>query len=248
MVGDIHGRFESLAEVLGEARRRWGRLEFVLAVGDVEPNRDRRDQAGVVAPGRYQKMGDFPRVVSKEITLGAPLYFIAGNHDPYPMLDRAGPGQWTAGVWWLGRWGVTIIGDVTIGFLSGIYSPRFSELPQPCRKGPKQRTYWHRSELTQLTHTAKRLDTPVDVLLTHDWPSEIGTDRYGNPVGDPSVRELVETLQPQVHACGHMHHDQQAKIGNTTIICLAKPHTKGRKLKGITAAERHRDGTLQILT
>ena len=139
MVGDIHGRFESLAEVLKEAGRRWGSFDFVLAVGDVEPNRDRRDQVGVVVPARHQKMGDFPRVVSGEIILDAPLYFIAGNHDPYPMLDRAGPGEWAPGVWWLGRWGVTTISDVTIGFLSGIYSPKFSELPEPSRKGPKQR-------------------------------------------------------------------------------------------------------------
>ena len=36
MVGDIHGRFESLAEVLKEAGRRWVSFDFVLAVGDVD--------------------------------------------------------------------------------------------------------------------------------------------------------------------------------------------------------------------
>ena len=107
IVGDIHGRFESLAEGLDEVRHRWGQFDFVLAVGDLEANRDRNDQMGVVVPGRYRKMGDFPRVVAGEIVLGAPLYFIAGNHDPFPMLDQTGPGEWAAGVWWLGRFGVT---------------------------------------------------------------------------------------------------------------------------------------------
>ena len=85
---------------------RWGRIGFVLAVGDVEPNRDEDDNRGIVGAARYRKVGDFPQVVGGEITLGAPLYFIAGNHDPYPALERVGPGEWAPGVWWLGRAGV----------------------------------------------------------------------------------------------------------------------------------------------
>ena len=51
-----------------------------------------------MAPGRYQKMGDFPQLVSGgETTSGAPLYFMAGKHERYPMLDRVAPGQWADG-------------------------------------------------------------------------------------------------------------------------------------------------------
>ena len=89
LVGDIHGRFEVLAEALDVARRRWGQFDFVLAAGDVEPNRGYEDHLGVVGPPRYRKVGDFPRVAAGDITLGAPLYFITGNHDPYPALDQA---------------------------------------------------------------------------------------------------------------------------------------------------------------
>ena len=39
LVGDIHGHFGVLAEALDVARRRWGQFDFVLAAGDVEPNR-----------------------------------------------------------------------------------------------------------------------------------------------------------------------------------------------------------------
>jgi len=247
VVGDIHGRFEELAEALDEARRRWGTVDFVLAVGDVEPNRDRKDQAGVVAPARHQKLGDFPLLVAGDIVLGAPLYFIAGNHDPYPTLDRAGPGEWAPGVWWLGRCGVTPIAEVTVAYLSGIYSPRLSELEQPYRRGPKQRTYWHRSELAQIIDATSHLHAPPDILLTHDWPAGVGTNRRGHPVGDPSLRQLVETLQPRVHACGHHHYDQQATIGNTRILCLAKPWVTPQHLRGVTAIERSPDGNLHIL-
>ena len=48
-------------------------------------NRECENHLWVVGPPRYRKVGDFPRVVAGEVTLGSPLYFIAGNHDPYPM-------------------------------------------------------------------------------------------------------------------------------------------------------------------
>ncbi|MDE0376213.1 MAG: metallophosphoesterase [bacterium] len=246
IVGDIHGMFESLAATLESARGRWGRLDFVLAVGDVEPNRNGDDSRWVVGPERYRKLGDFPRVVNGEIRLGCSLYFIAGNHEPYTALERAGPGEWAPGVWWLGRSGVTIIKGVAVGYLSGIYSPKYSELPEPYRRGPKQKTYWHRSELAHLVHFAQHLPHRLDVLLTHDWPAGVGTDRRGRPVGDVSLRDLTAKLQPRVHACGHMHYDHRGQINNTQVVCLAKP-SPGPELRGIVVVEHTTPAGLRIL-
>ena len=250
LVGDIHGGFEVLAEALDVARRRWGQFDFVLAAGDVEPNRGYEDHLGVVGPSRYRKVGDFPRVVAGDITLGAPLYFIAGNHDPYPALDQAGAGEWAPGVWWLGRWGITKVRDVSVGFLSGIYSPKYSDTwePEPRRDDAKQRTYWHRSELELLTRSARRYHGGVDVLLTHDWPSDVGTNRAGIPVGDPYLRQLALKLRPRIHACGHMHYDHRARIGPTQVVCLAKPRNTPDRLHGVAVAERDRRGNLRILS
>ena len=235
LIGDIHGRFNQLAEALDVARRRWGPLEFLLAVGDVEPN------------PRYRKVGDFPQVVAGDINLGAPLYFIGGNHDPYPALDQAGAGEWAPGVWWLGRWGISRVVDFNVAYLSGIHSKKYSDTPEMKRSDPKQRTYWHRSESEQLIRTARRYHGRIDVLLTHDWPSGIGTNREGKPVGDPSVRQLTEALRPRIHASGHMHHDHQARIGSTQIVCLAKPRHTPTSLQGIAVVERQRRGNLRIL-
>ena len=99
-----------------------------------------------------------------------------------------------------------------------------------------------RSEWEQLTRAARRFHERVDVLLTHDWPSGIGTNREGKPVGDPSLRQLTETLRPRIRACGHMHHDHQAKIGPTQVLCLTKPANTHQDLQGIVAVERHRRG------
>ena len=86
--------------------------------------------------------------------------------------------------------------------MSGIYSPKYSDTLEPKRDDAKQRTYWHRSELEQLTRAARRYHGGVDVLLTHDWPSDVGTNKAGIPVGDPSLRQLALKLRPRIHACG----------------------------------------------
>ena len=72
LVGDIHGHFEVLAQALDAARRRWGRFDFVLAVGDVEPNRGHEDHLGVVGPPRYRKVGDFPQCGRGRSSTSAP--------------------------------------------------------------------------------------------------------------------------------------------------------------------------------
>lgn len=247
IVGDIHRSFESLAEALEAARGRWGQIDFILATGDVEANRNHDDHLGVVNPPHYRGIGEFPRVVTGDISLGAPLHFIGGNHDPYPALDQAGPGEWTPGVWWLGRSGITRIADVNVAFLSGIYSRKLSDAPELKRNDAKQRIYWHRSELEQLIRAGRRFHGKVDVLLTHDWPSGVGTDREGNPAGDPSLRRLAEALRPSIHACGHNHHDLRAKIGPTQVLCLARPRKTPDGLQGLAAVERCRRGSLQLL-
>ena len=68
------------------------------------------------------------------------------------------------------------------------------------------------------------------------------------PVGDPSLRQLTLKLRPGVHACGHMHHDHQARIGATQVVCLVKPHNTPNRLRGVAVAERDRRGNLRILT
>jgi hypothetical protein len=65
----------------------------------------------------------------------------------------------------------------------------------------------------------------VDVFLTHDWPAGViangeelfGSDAAGSrPVGNPKCRELLESLKPTLHCCGHMHRGYRQKIEHKT--------------------------------
>ncbi|MDE0168013.1 MAG: hypothetical protein OXS29_00635 [bacterium] len=137
--------------------------------------------------------------------------------------------------------------DVNVGFLSGIYSRKYSDTPEPKRNDAKQRIYRHRSEMEQLTRIARRHHGRVDVLLTHDRPSGVGTSREGRGVSDSTLRELSEAVRPRVHACGHMHHDHPARIGATQVVCLAKPRNTPRRVQGVAVVERDRRRNLQVL-
>src|ERR1035437_8718183 len=127
VLGDVHGHWDIAAEHMRVAREVHGRLDAVFCVGDAQPFRNESEVSGMHCPSKYRTIGEFPRVVSGEIHLAAPVWFIGGNHEPWPALDANGPGEWVPGVTFLGRAGATDVLGLRVAFLSGIYSETVSE-------------------------------------------------------------------------------------------------------------------------
>ncbi|WP_068922965.1 metallophosphoesterase family protein [Planobispora rosea] len=227
VVGDVHGEFETLARWSAAVRRDHGPLDAILSVGDLEPHRDEADAAGAQArakrrgpgdtPGR-RGPGDFPRVMEGAIDLGAPLYFIGGNHEPWPALDDAGPGRWGGAACFLGRTGVGEVAGLRVAFLSGIYAARVTDVPGVRRETAKDRTYYTREEVERVGLAAQEAGE-VDILLTHDWPAGVAP-RLGAHIGRPELRALCERVRPRWHFCGHMHRPHRAAVGPTEVVCL----------------------------
>jgi lariat debranching enzyme len=242
-VGDVHGRFAALAAELARLRAQAGPLEFLLAVGDVQANRDEAEADDIRRPARYRhEVGDFPDVAAGRLDLGAPLYFVGGNHEPWAALDAHPGGPWSPGVWFLGRAGVREVHGLRVAYLSGVWSPRVSVAGRPADAGPRLRTFYTLEEVEAVARAAA--GRPVDVLVTHDWPAGIAGPHRGRPVGRPELRQLTETLRPQLHLCGHLHHRLQARIGPTTVLCLG--HIRSGA-DAVAAVERGPDGRLTVL-
>ncbi|RKE17103.1 metallophosphoesterase [Streptomyces sp. TLI_171] len=245
VVGDVHGEFALLARLAAAVRAAHGPLDAILAVGDVEANRDEADAAGVYGPAKYRKLGDFPLLTDARVDLGAPLFFIGGNHEPWPALDAAGPGEWAPGVHFLGRCGLAEVAGLRVAFLSGIHSSRVTDRPRPVRESLRDRNYYTAAELQRLTTEGSRSRGGVDVLLTHDWPAGLpGADVPGErPVGRPELRTLTERLRPRHHLCGHMHRPLDARIGPTAVTCLSLLRDTRNTL---ALLERAPDGSLLL--
>ena len=229
-LGDVHGKWREAMALVETACAQAGiqasELAFILQVGDAEALRDEADAGQVIGPAKYRKLGDFPEVISGDIVVPAPLYFIAGNHEPYAALDAdgglvEGAGMWGPGVTYLGRSGVVEIAGLRVGFLSGIFGEhayRLSEADSLKRRLGRQAAHYTAQELDKLRVA---LNAGVDILVTHDWPTDVAEAGHFGPPGDVRIRKLIEGYKPILSLHGHMHTPASAVIGDTQVECLA---------------------------
>lgn len=228
-LGDVHGEWGQAVTLVAWACAEVGiatsDLAAIFQVGDAEALRSEDEVAQVPGPSKYRKLGDFPQVLDGTITVPAPLFFIAGNHEPFAALDAdgglaAGRGRWGPGVTYLGRAGATTIDGLRVGFLSGIWGERRSEpQPKPRRRTGREAAYYTASELATTLRATEQ--GRFDVLITHDWPTGLPVDR-ADTVGDTHVRRLVETSRATLSLHGHLHRRHRDQIGATEVACLAK--------------------------
>jgi lariat debranching enzyme len=109
------------------------RVDFVLQVGDLEPHRDERDMASMKASAKHRTGGDFYRVVSGDLPLPWPMYFIGGNHEPWEFLDSHDGASFelARNVHFLGRGTVVDVGPLRVAALSGIDGVNTYRQPRP---------------------------------------------------------------------------------------------------------------------
>jgi hypothetical protein len=229
-LGDVHGRWREALALVDAACAQAGvaatELRAILQVGDAELQRSQAEADLVPGPAKCRELGDFPEVVDGEIVFPAPLYFIAGNHDPLPALDAngglvGGGGVWGPNVTYLGRAGMVEIDGLKLAFLSGIHGERtFREAWEGKPRAAAGKRAGHYTP-TELAVARGALAQGALVLVTHDWPTGLsGFSRFG-VTGDVNVRTLIDKHQPLLSLHGHMHRPDSAILGETQVECLA---------------------------
>jgi len=226
-VGDIHGRFHRVGTWLDLLERALGRpMDAVLAVGDVEAFATADDHRRKAA--KRTMPAEFAAFARGESRMTRPFYFIGGNNEDFESLHPLPDGGDVApGVHYLGRVGTATIAGIRVGWLSGIYAPKWLDTPlqAPTTAATrKQAGYFRRSELDLL-----RAERGLDLLLTHEWPRGLFARTPGKPLrpwmGNPLTRTLVDEVQPQWLLCGHSHEQFAATLHHggavqTRVACL----------------------------
>jgi len=230
-LGDVHGHWREAVALVEAACAATGvtpaDLTAILQVGDAEALRSEAEIAQVPGPSKYRNLGDFVDVIRGDVVIPAPLYFIAGNHEPFAALDTdgglvKGHGLWVPNVTYLGRAGLAQIDGLRVGFISGIWGESAYQRAQDTRlkfRDGKSAGHYLPSELADVR---KAMGGGVDVLLTHDWPAGVTCDSIPDPRGDEHIRAIIDAFQPTLSLHGHMHRPASALFGNTTVECLAR--------------------------
>ncbi|NER22956.1 MAG: metallophosphoesterase [Symploca sp. SIO1C2] len=232
-VGDVHGNMHSMVRDLKAWEKKHNhQLAFVLQVGDFEPQRDEADLVTTPGPKKYRKLGDFPDFYTGKAVFPWSIWFIAGNHEPYGFLEQMPQGGEVAhNCYYLGRVGSVTLSGLKIVGVSGIYEPKQFYQQRPdvsliSKSSNKKYVGFTETEILEAIAFSS-----ADILLLHDWPSGIisstEAQRFGwsNEVGNEYARLLVESLQPKLVLCGHMHQSYRTQLSLpkavTDICCLA---------------------------
>ncbi len=202
-------------------------IDAILQVGDFETVRTAHDFIAYFAPQKYHRISDFASYASGEKQAPYLTLFIGGNHEAWSVLAPYNDGGFIAkNIYYLGRAGRFNFRDVSIGGITGVYSPK--QYDTPLSSEPEYNWKFYRRE--NIEHLLKN---PVNILLIHDWVTPIDSINSSTPIdalpkkmthNAPSpTKNLIESTQPSHVFMGHMHHHHIAgTMGKSQIRGLQK--------------------------
>jgi Icc-related predicted phosphoesterase len=143
--------------------------------------------------------------------LGKPWIFVPGNHDPSPPALEL----------MAGSHGIVATGSRLVSFL-GLWALLIPYTP-PCGWNWTLRTAHLREWVPFYGEIAQQVR--IDLLLSHAPPKgTLDEDGRWYPRRMPTLKPLVDAIQPRYYICGHMHKDggKQVTHQNTTFINVAE--------------------------
>jgi uncharacterized protein len=198
-LADIHGNFEAMRR----AMERHPDVPFWLCVGDVG-----------------SRTGAYPEPI-------APLYWIKGNNEDFDRIALWEAGRELApNLHFIPNGTALRIGPLMVAGLGGTFAPTWFETPPnqlPRRASDDKRRHFVREEV----EACKRL-RDVDVLMTHeaarpfiivDEPRE-GARPRRRDAGKPAINDVLSTMKPRLHLCGHHHRFVETDREGVRSVCI----------------------------
>ncbi len=197
-VADIHGNFDALEQAMS----RHPEVPLWICVGDLA-----------------SRNGSYPEVP-------APLYWIKGNNEDFDRIAEWMAGAPSGNLHFIPNGMTAAVGPLVVAGLGGTYAPTLYEKAAaelPHRPKDDKRRHFVREEL----EACKRL-RDVDILMTHEAPRpfivipEAVAGRPGRRVdaGKPPINDLLMTLKPRLHLCGHHHRFVDSIREGVRSVCI----------------------------
>ncbi|KAG0638524.1 putative lariat debranching enzyme [Tuber brumale] len=198
-------------------------VDLLIIGGDFQAVRNLRDLNVMSCPQKYRALGDFHEYYSGVRKAPMLTVFVGGNHEASSHLWELLYGGWVApSIYYLGAASVLNFRGLRIGGLSGIYNGRDYARPHD------ERLPYFPSEVKSIYHVRQydvfklyQINEPVDVMISHDWPS--GIEHHGDlnellrrksffksdiekgELGSPPARSLLNKLKPRYWFSAHLH-------------------------------------------
>lgn len=215
-LADIHGNFDAMCR----AMMRHPDVPLWLCAGDVASS-----------------TGAYPQPK-------APLYWIKGNNERFDRIA-----DWEAGrdlvpnLHYIPNGTAARVGPLTVAGLGGTYAPKWYDTPAaqlPYTPRDDKRRHFVREEVD----ACKRLQG-IDILMTHEAPrpfivideARAGAAAKRRDAGKPAINDLLATLKPRLHLCGHHH-----RFVDTVREGVRSAH---RSRQPLVSADRRRDARVR---
>jgi uncharacterized protein len=198
-VADIHGNFDALSTAIA----RHSEVPLWICVGDLA-----------------SRTGAYPQTAK-------PLYWIKGNNEDFDRIA-----EWEAGakpppdLRYIKNGTAAQVGPLAVAGLGGTFAPTWFETKAdalPHTPKDDKRRHFVREE----AEACKRL-RGVDILMTHeaarpfiivDEPKPGGKPRR-HDAGKPAINDVLATVQPRLHLCGHHHRFAETVREGVRSVCI----------------------------
>jgi Icc-related predicted phosphoesterase len=197
-LADIHGNFDAVRR----AMTRHADVPLWVCVGDVASS-----------------TGAYPEPP-------APLYWIKGNNEQFDRIA-----EWEAGgdaprnLFYIKNGTAVRVGPLVVAGVGGTYAPKWYDTPVaqlPHTPKDDKRRHFVRDEI----EACKRL-RGVDILMTHEAPRPFIVSQDGDSrpakrwdAGKRPINELLATVKPRLHLCGHHHRFTETDREGVRSVCI----------------------------
>ena len=237
--GCCHGQLDDIYQAVAQNEFRTQRkVDLLVVCGDFECIRDIVDLECLAVPQKYRKLSSFHQYVTGEKVAPVATLFVGGNHEASNVLQSLYYGGYVApNIYFMGFAGVVNFRGLRIAGLSGIFNQkhyRSGHFERPPYTEDTLRSVYHMRELEvyRMAHLANS-SSPVDIFLSHDWPSQIW--EYGNKerllkikpyfredmisgkLGNPPLMHLLQSIQPSYWFAAHLHVKFAATVPHFTV-------------------------------